>query len=187
MAKDSVPWRPEFIDALRFLARASDAMAARGLSRPVLVGGGAVEFYTGSALMTGDIDVASPAQDAFEQELRKLGFVRPSGAGHSLRGWVHPDLGLGFEVVASIPMDGSADSSRIRLVQPIGETAWFRVLSVEDMIADRMGQFASGTAPEMRGQAQALFRLYPDVDRDYLERRIREETLGDHGIEDIEE
>jgi len=27
-------------------------MAARGLPRPVLVGGGAVEFYSGSALMT---------------------------------------------------------------------------------------------------------------------------------------
>jgi hypothetical protein len=54
------------------------------------------------------------------------------------------------------------------------------------MIADRMGQYASGTAPEMREQAQILLRLYPDADRAYLERRIREETLGDHGIEDVE-
>jgi hypothetical protein len=55
MADDqtSLPWRPEFLAALRLLARVSEAMAARGLPRPVLVGGGAVEFYTGSALMTG--------------------------------------------------------------------------------------------------------------------------------------
>lgn len=125
-------------------------MAARGFSRPILVGGGAVEFYTGSALMTGDIDVTSPVQPELEQELQRLGFIRPSGAGKSLRGWVHPDLGLGFEIVASSPMGGGVEADRIRLVRPAGETARFRILGVEDMIADRMGQFASGTAPDMR-------------------------------------
>lgn len=43
------------------------------------VGGGAVEFYTGSAVMTGDIDVTTPMQPELEEELHKLGFVRPSG------------------------------------------------------------------------------------------------------------
>ena len=183
-----LPWRPEFLAALRLLARVSEAMAARGLPRPVLVGGGAVEFYTGSALMTGDIDVTSPVQPELEEELHRLGFVRPSGPGKLTRGWIHPDLGLGFEVVGSSPMGGTADSTRIRLLQPDGEEGKFRVLAVEDMIADRMGQFGSGSggAQEMREQAQILLRLFPDMDRDYLERRIREETAGDYGVEDIE-
>ena len=43
------PWRPEFIQAVRLLARLSEAMQAIGLPQPVLVGGGAVEFYSGSA------------------------------------------------------------------------------------------------------------------------------------------
>jgi hypothetical protein len=81
MAAPALPWRPEFLDALRMLARVSEALARRGLPRPVLVGGGAVEFYTGSAVMTGDIDVISPVQPELEQELQKLGFVRPSGPG----------------------------------------------------------------------------------------------------------
>src|SRR5687768_12126651 len=98
-------------------------MVARGLGRPVLVGGGAVEFYTGSAVMTGDIDLTSPVQPELEEEMQRLGLVRPAGAGQSLRGWVHPDLGLGFEVVGSSTM---GDPARIRLVQPIGETACFR-------------------------------------------------------------
>lgn len=51
------------------------------------------------------------------------------------------------------------------------------------MIADRMGQYGSGTARDMLGQALALFRLYPDADHDYMERRIREETAGDYGID----
>ena len=151
-----------------------------------MVGGGAVEFYTGSALMTGDIDVTTPLQPEFEEELRRLGFVRPSGAGKSTRGWIHPNLGLGLEIVGNVPLDGGADPARMLLVQPVDETACFRILSVEDMIADRMGQFASGAAPEMRGQAQALFALYEELDRAYLERRIREETLGDYGIDDIQ-
>jgi hypothetical protein len=180
------PWREEFVAALRLLARASDAMAARGLGRPVLVGGGAVEFYSGGALMTGDIDVTTPSQPELEEELRCLGFIKPSGAGVSLRGWIHPQLGLGFEVVGSSPMGGGLDPARLRLVQPVGETARFRIVAIEDIIADRMGQFASGTAPEMGGQAAMLLRLYPDLDHTYLERRIREETLGEHGIEDIE-
>lgn len=44
MQKRDSPWRPEFIEALRLLALLSEAMDARGLPRPVLVGGGAVEF-----------------------------------------------------------------------------------------------------------------------------------------------
>lgn len=89
-------------------------------------------------------------------------------------------------IVASTPLGGAVDPARILLVRPIGEKVPFRILSVEDMIADRMGQFASGSAPDMRGQAAALLALYPDLDRAYLERRIREETSGDHGIEDVQ-
>jgi hypothetical protein len=46
-------------------------------------------------------------------------------------------------------------------------------------IADRMGQFASGTAPDMLSQAETLFALYDDTDLEYLNRRIRQETLGE--------
>ena len=179
------PWRSEFLDALRMLARVSEAMAVRGLPRPVLVGG-AVEFYTGSAVMTGDIDVTSPVQPELEEELQKLGFVRPSGPGKSTRGWVHPDLGLGFEVVGNSPMGDTPDQPRTMILQIFKEEAGFRVLSVEDMIADRMGQYASGTARDLLYQAKLLYDLAESVDEDYLERRIRTESMGDYGAEDVE-
>jgi hypothetical protein len=38
----------------------------------------------------------------------------------------------------------------------------------------------------MLDQAKALFRLYPDADRDYMKRRIREETAGDYGIDALQ-
>lgn len=108
------------------------------LPRPVLVGGGAVEFYTGSALMTGDIDVTSPVQSELEEELAKLGFRRPPGLGHA-GGWLHADSALAFEVVGSVPMGGTVDATRIRLIAQDEDSGRFRVLAVEDMIADRMG------------------------------------------------
>jgi hypothetical protein len=36
MTDPVLPWRPEFLDALRMLARLSGALARRGLPRPVL-------------------------------------------------------------------------------------------------------------------------------------------------------
>lgn len=184
-AEDTSPWRLELITALRLLARVSEALHRQGLPRPILVGGAAAEYYSGSALMTGDIDLASPVQAELEAELLAHGFARPDGPGHTPFGWVHPDLQLGIEVVASAPMGGSAHADRLRLVRPVGETVPFRVLPVEDMIADRMGQYASGAAPEMGEQAAILFALHPSLDRAYLDLRIREESCGDYGIDDI--
>jgi hypothetical protein len=136
--------------------------------------------------MTGDIDVTSPVQPELEEELQMLGFVRPSGPGKSTRGWIHPDLGLGFEVVGNSPMGGSYSSTKLVMVAPVEGEPDLVVLSVEDMIADRMGQYASGTARQMLGQARELYNLPIEFDRDYLERRIREESIGDYGIEDLE-
>jgi hypothetical protein len=74
-------YRPEFEAALRLFAQLSEAMVARGLRRPILVGGAAAEFYSQSALTTGDFDLCTHRQAELEEEMRKLGFVRPSGTG----------------------------------------------------------------------------------------------------------
>ena len=175
-------YRPEFTAALRLFARMSEAMAARGLRRPILVGGAAAEFYSQSAISTGDFDLCTFRQPELEEEMARLGFVRPSGPGQMLKGWVHPDLRLGFEIVADTPMDGAYDQATLVLVEHTGEGA-FVVLSVEDLIADRMGQYASHSAPDRLDQARILFALHPSLDRTYLDRRIRHETGGEHGIE----
>lgn len=178
-------YRPEFEAALALFARISEAMMEKGLPRPILVGGAAAEFYSVSALTTGDFDLCTPYQTELEAEMRRHGFVKPKGGGQLLTGWIHPSLKLGFEIVADSPMDGNIDAAFLRLVRPIGETALFRIISVEDLIADRMGQYASGTARDRLEQARLLFALHPDLDLAYLERRIREESMGDYGVEDL--
>jgi hypothetical protein len=179
-------YRPEFEDALRLFARVSEGMKARGLIAPVLVGGAAVEIYSNSAINTGDFDIVTPSQGEFEEELQRHGFVRPSGPGKATRGWVHPDIALGFEVVSSSLLDGMADRERVRLIS-LGEDGSVAVISLEDMIADRMGQYASGTARDMLQQAKTLFDLYPDADINYMDTRIQFETAGDHGVNSLQD
>jgi hypothetical protein len=131
-------YRPEFEAALRAFARASEAMKRKGFEAPILVGGGAAELYSGSAITTGDFDVVTGRQAEFEEELRVQGFTRPAGPGHTPLGWIHPDLKLGFEVVSGALLDGLADRERIRLFG-LGEDGNAAVISVEDMTPTARG------------------------------------------------
>lgn len=185
MSGDVHGYRPEFVAALQLFTRVSEAMHARGLQRPILVGGAAAEFWSTGEVTTGDFDICTTRQPELEEEMQRAGFIRPSGAGAMLKGWVHPELRLGFEVVAEVPMDGNVDAAHLRLVRPISGQGLFRIISVEDLIADRVGQYASGTAADRLMQARVLLGLQPRVDLAYLERRIREESAGDYGVDDI--
>lgn len=178
-------YRPAFEAALRIFARVSEEMKALGFLPPVLVGGAAVEIYSNSEINTGDFDIVTARQDALEEVLRRHGFVRPSGPGKALRGWIHPDISLGFEVVADRLLDGNADRARITLID-MGADGEVAIISVEDMIADRVGQYASGTAPEMLEQARRLFILHADTDLHYMEVRIRQESADDYGVADLQ-
>lgn len=145
-----------------------------------------MEYWSGSAVSTGDFDLCSPVQSDLEAILQRHGFIRPSGPGSATRGWVHPDLALGFEVVGSTPLDGLVPRERILLIEDFAPGTSFAILGVEDLIADRMGQYASGTAPDRIEQAKLLYQLYPSLDYAYLEQRIRQESAGDHGVDDLD-
>src|SRR3546814_296773 len=173
--------RPEFEAALKAFARICETIAVEGHSRPILVGGAAAEFYSASAIMTGDFDVVTPWQDSFEKALGNHGFKRPAGMGHVEGGWIHPDLRIGFEVVGRSLMDGQADPKRVRLFD-FDEDGRFSVIALEDLIADRMGQYASGSAREALQQARTLYALSDNLELDYMERRIRNETVNEYGV-----
>ena len=177
-------YRPEFEAALRLLARISRAMDDAGYRPPVLVGGAAVEVYTRGSVTTGDFDLSCVRQDILEAEMQREGFVRPSGSGVATRGWIHPQLKLGFECVSDVLLDGLADRSMVQVVS-LGEDGDVAVIAPEDIIADRMGQYASGSAPDMLGQARALFAFCEGLDISYMERRISEETGGEYGLQDL--
>lgn len=151
----------------------------------MLVGGAAVEIYTRGAVTTGDFDLFCTRQDILETEMQRHGFIRPSGPGMATRGWIHPQLKLGFECVSEVLLDGRADRSMVQVVS-LGDDGDIAVIAPEDIIADRMGQYASGSAPDMLGQARTLFAFCEHLDLAYMERRISEETSGDYGLQDLQ-
>ncbi len=88
-------------------------------------------------------------------------------------------------------MDGLANSAYMRLIPTDdGEIA---VIGIEDLISDRIGQYFSTPSgvPEMLAQATELLivakALDDGYDRDYLDRRIREETAEDCSLEALEQ
>lgn len=94
---------------------------------PVVVGGAAVELYTGGAYTTGDIDLVGSISPRFAQALTKVGFLRHG------RHWIHESA----QVFVEFP--GEA-------LDPDEEALWLefeghrvRVISVEDLLVDRLG------------------------------------------------
>jgi len=171
-------FRPEFRKALTLLARGIQSMSEKGLDPPILVGGAAVELYTASAVTSGDFDLVTPFQKALEDALIPLGFERPKGPGVLLGGLIHPEFLIALQVVSGRLMDGATDMEKLVVVDIEGYP--LRVIPIEDLIADRLGQAYSADPPrpDMLEQALILYQFADEYDADYLDRRISEETLG---------
>ncbi len=150
-------------------------MAAIGAAEPIIVGGAAVEIYTLSAIHSGDVDIAVPDQRLLEDELLNLGFVRDTRSG-SHRGLYHPAYRYGLEVVARTPMEGRPRRDFVTKYRT--RSGYVFLISIEDLIADRVAQYDApprGDQPRLR-QAIALYVAAPRIDRQYLGRRIAEEA-----------
>ena len=179
-------FRPEFREALTLLATAVLRLQARGLEAPILVGGAAVELFTGGQVTSGDFDFVSASQDEFFAELLTLGFVRSQGPGWLTRSLLHPELGFGVQVVSGHLMDGRADRSRVRLLA-IDDSRETRVIACEGLIADRMALAGRQIREDMKNQAVRLYQLAGGLDDAYLDRRIRTETGDVASLETLRE
>jgi hypothetical protein len=171
---------PDFWDALRLLAKASDHYREATGYRVVIVGGAAVSFYTQGQVLSGDFDMVADVR--FEASLLAEGFQRETEQGRLLGGFFHPDVPrLGFELVSRALFDGLSDRDMLLRVRVIGETEGQGEVvfpAVEDLIADRLGQYAASNEKdrEMLDQAKLLKMLALEYDHDYLKRRIVEES-----------
>ena len=157
------------MEALRLLSEASDVVQQCGHKRPVLVGGAAVELATLGELVSGDLDIVTPWQQIFEEALEDVGFERSVGPGSFSRGFQHTTLKVGVAVVYLLRLDAGHSVS---------------VICIEDLIADRLGQYNSPPHydEEMLHQAVRLYQLAFELDKPYLDKRIAEETSGDFGL-----
>lgn len=178
-----MPFRKEFEEAINLVAHAATEATKKGASRPVLVGGAAVELYTGGAITSGDFDLVTSDDEKLMAELEAVGFVRVKGTERQL---THPSLHMAVEFVSGPLMDGKADLGHIKVFR-FGNDQ-LAVIPIEDLIADRLGQAYSSEPPhkDLIDQARKLYRLVPNVDRNYLIKRIADESGDAAGIELLE-
>ncbi len=139
------------------------ALAPHGIE-PVLVGGGALEFYTAGGYATADIDLALPSGPEVDNAFAELGFTKEG------RYWVRDDLELLFEAPAPSGLPGE-DASRTE-VQVEGLRVV--VLGIEDLLLDRLRAWVHWQSSEDERWARRLALLYADrIDWQYLRDRTK--------------
>jgi hypothetical protein len=167
---------PSYWKALELLAKASDGYHKSTGRHVVIVGGAAVSFYTQGQVLSGDFDMV--ADIGFERFLLAEGFEKDVGPGKFLGSYFHPEVEhLGFEFVSGALFDGKSDWDKVVAV-PVTDETEVVFPAVEDLIADRLGQYAGSKnrARDMLDQARLMLSLASECDRVYLRRRIIEET-----------
>jgi predicted nucleotidyltransferase len=137
--------------------------------KPVLVGGGAVQFYTLGGYATKDIDVVMPTSEPIEAAMAELGFERQG------RYWIREDIDIVIEAPSSSLAEGF---SRVVRVQVDDMPVY--VLGLEDLIIDRLNAYKHWKSAEDGRWAGRLIALGGDnLDREYLAKRAEEEMVSD--------
>ena len=146
--------------ALGLLTR---ALAPHGIE-PILVGGGAMEFYTAGGYSTSDIDLAMPSGSEVDAAFADMGFAKEG------RYWVREDLDLLFEAPAPAGLPGeNAPRTDIEI-----EGLRIVVIGVEDLLLDRLRGGVHWRSGEDERWARRLALLYRDrIDWQYLRDRSK--------------
>ncbi len=143
-----------------------DRLVQRIEWRAIVIGGLAVEFWTGGAFMTTDVDLYLPHGPAVDDLLAEAGFVREG------RHWVLREHELFVEAPASFP----AEEEEVAQVElPSGDRVL--VLSIEDVLVDRLHQFVAGGHRDMAEQAMTILSS-EELDRARLAQRAESERLA---------
>jgi hypothetical protein len=133
--------------------------------RPILVGGGAVEYYTFGGYSTNDTDLAVSDHQRLDEVLGQLGFRRVG------RFWLRDALDSVVESPAGV-LEG--EDAPLTCVEVDGLTAF--VLGVEDLTIDRLNGFVHCHWKADGRWAERLIALHgADMDWGYLHRRAQAE------------
>ena len=130
---------------------------------PVLVGGAAVEILTGGAYTTGDLDFVGFVPAAVGRDLIMNGFKKTG------RHWIHERA----QIFLEFPGDALNPEERAVRREVFGHE--IVVVSVEDLLVDRLGAWAHWKSGVDGANAYQLYRACrEEVDEDRLTQRARE-------------
>jgi predicted nucleotidyltransferase len=165
------------VKRMRALALLTDRFREIGLE-PVLVGGGAVEFYTAGGYATKDMDLALPHGAATDAVFDEFGFTKEG------RYWYREDLDLLFEAPAPAGLPGETAPRTEVEIDGIGVV----IIGLEDLILDRLRMWIHGTSEEDGRWARRLVLLYADrLDWGYLRDKTRPFPREASALETLEQ
>ena len=128
--------------------------AYQGISERIeLVGGGAVEVYTHGGYVTGDLDLICDAAIA-RKILTGWGF---SSAGFS-RTFYRPEMDLYVELLGAQDVNGDPEATSRVEAMLVGGTMLFCIISLEDLIIDRLLAYVHWGHKESALWAQAMMK-----------------------------
>ena len=141
----------------------TQAITLLGADRPILVGGGAVEFYTGVRFATGDLDIVAPDVDSCAQVLASLGFQRPESSRH----FVSRSLGALVDVHGArlVPSETTVDL--------VYRKVPLQLVGPEDCIAERLASYRRhGSSLDLLNAFLIAYHNKERLDIDHLQTRI---------------
>lgn len=138
------------------------------LEAPVLVGGGAVELYTGGSYLTGDLDFVGVMQDLVSRQMTSAGFQRRG------RHWVHEASQVFIELPAR------SFDAETRIDEMLFHAFRVRVISLENALVDRLLAWSYWESAVDGVNAYLLWRARGrELDRAWLDRLATREDAGD--------
>lgn len=128
---------------------------------PVVVGGAAVELYTGGAYTTGDIDLVGSVSARAAQKLKEAGFERHG------RHWIQESAQIFVEFPGEA-LDPAEEDTWIEV-----EGHRIRAISLEDLLVDRLGAWEYWHSAVDGVNALVLWRQRKEhIDVKRLERQL---------------
>ena len=118
--------KPDGPDRVAAIASWVQSLFSPGDAVPTLVGGAAVELYTGGAYRTGDLDFVGVLTAVVAQRMEDAGFE------HHGRHWIHEQHRLFIE----FPDDALARGDTVATIR-VGSTSVV-VIGLEELIVDRL-------------------------------------------------
>lgn len=150
------------------LAKWVQGLYRSNAQKPVLVGGSAVELFTGGAYVTGDLDFAGLVPSYVHKALTKFHFVRQG------RHWIHEEGRIFLEFPSTTLAPGERSESRTFGSHSI------LIVSPEDLVVDRLSAWVHWRSAVDGVNAYLLYRaLHEEMDIDRLEQRCLEADVSE--------
>jgi hypothetical protein len=135
---------------------------------PILVGGSAVELYTGGAYTTGDLDFVGHVPPVVGKAMMDAGFTRHG------RNWIHE----GAKIFLEFPSSSLGENER-KAILDVGRFQ-IRIVCPEDLLVDRLAAWKHWVSPVDGVNSLLLYRAQSKFfDEDHLEKRAIAEDVQD--------